>query len=175
MSRRRLPLELRLCTWSEGSVWELLVAADALLYRFASLLADLGMTARERRQLRREVELLKGTPVDYILPSQGSRRQPPQPWLYVRPRRYGIYRLADDGRIERYGARIQRFGGTSITEHGWYWSALRGVRWLRVVADGLVVRKVRRQECEHETTGDRADLAPGQTAEPQQLHLFSES
>jgi hypothetical protein len=146
MSRRRVPPELRRRTWTEGSVWELLVAADALLYRFASPLADLSMTARERRSCRREVELLKTTPISYILPNQRSRRRPPQPWLYVRPRRHGIYRVGDAGRIERYGARVQRLGSGSITEHGWFLSSLRGVRWLRVVADGLLVQELRRQE-----------------------------
>lgn len=174
MSRRRVPPELRRRTWTEGSVWDLLVAADALLYRFASPLADLGMTARERRQLRREVELLNTTPLSYILPDQRSRRRLPQPWLYVRPRRYGIYRVGDDGRIERYGARVQRLGSGSITEHGWFWSTLRGVRWLRVVAEGLLVQKVRRQERQEEVVTDRDHLAPEQPPGPQQLRLFSE-
>ncbi|GAB4443092.1 MAG: hypothetical protein OHK0015_42630 [Chloroflexi bacterium OHK40] len=145
MSNRRVPPELRRRTWTEGSVWEMLVAADALLYRFASPLADLGMTARERRQLQREVELLKATSVSYILPDQGTRRLPSPPWLYVRTRRHGIYRVSDDGRIERYRARVQHLGGTSITAHGWFLSTLRGVRWLSIVADGLLVRKLRRQ------------------------------
>lgn len=174
MSRRRVPPELRRRTWTEGSVWELLVAADALLYRFASPLADLGMTARERRQLRREVELLKTTPVSYILPDQRSRRRPPQPWLYVRPRRHGIYRVGDDGRIERYGPRVQRLGSGSITEHGWFWSTLRGVRWLCIVADGLVVQKVRRQECQEEVVTDQDHPAPEPSPDLQQLRLFSE-
>ncbi len=174
MYRRRVPPELRRRTWTEGSVWELLVAADALLYRFTSPLADLGMTARERRQLRREVELLKTTPISYILPNQRSRQRPPQPWLYMRPRRHGIYRVGDGGRIERYGARVQRLGSGSITEHGWFWSTLRGIGWLCVVADGLLVQKIRRQERQEMPVTDRDHPAPEQPPGPQQLCLFSE-
>jgi hypothetical protein len=174
MSRRRIPPELCRRTWSEGSVWELLVAADALLYRFASPLADLGRHARERRQLRREVELLKTTAVAYILPYQGSRRRPLQPWLYVRSQRHGIYRVSADGHIERYGARVQRLGATSMTEHGWFFSTLRGVRWLRIVADGLLVQKASQQERQEESVVDPADPDPEQPSHPQQLRLFSE-
>jgi hypothetical protein len=130
MARQRLPPEVRRRQWAEGSVWELLVAAGALPYRFASPLADLGMSTRQRRQLRREEELLKTTQVAYILPRPGTARQPLQPWLYVRTRRTGHYRVNDQGAIERFGKRIQHLGSGSITEHRWYPCTMRGVRWL---------------------------------------------
>lgn len=76
MARRRTPLELRRRTWTEGTLWELLVAADLLPYRFASPFADLGLRRRERRLLRREAELLKTTSIAYILPHPGTARRP---------------------------------------------------------------------------------------------------
>jgi len=107
MARRRTPPELRRRTWTEGSVWELLVAGDLLLYRFASPFADLGMSPRQRREFRREVELLKATHVAYILPHTGTNRRPPQSWLYVHTRRGGYYRVSDAGEIQRFGRRTQ--------------------------------------------------------------------
>jgi len=77
-----------------------------------------------------------------------------KPWLYVRTRRAGHYCVNDTGTIERYGKRIQRLGSGSITEHRWYPCTLRGVRWLQVVADGLLVRKGR---------DEPGHLAPGAT------------
>jgi hypothetical protein len=135
-----VPPEVRRRTWTEGTIWDLLIAAGALPYRFASPLADLGMSTRQRRQLRREEELLKTTQVAYILPRPVTARRLPQPWLYVRTRRTGHYRVNAQGVIERYGKRIQRLGSGSITEHRWYPCTLRGVRWLQVVADDLLVR-----------------------------------
>jgi hypothetical protein len=140
MARQRVPPEVRSRQWVEGTVWDLLVAAQALPYRFASPFADLGMTARERRKLRGEREILTTTRVAYILPRPGTARRPAQPWLYVRTRRTGHYRVGESGTIERYGKRTQRLGSGSITEHRWYPSTLRGVRWLQVIADGLIVR-----------------------------------
>lgn len=140
MARQRVPPEVRRRTWTEGSVWDLLIAAQALPYRFASPFAELGLMASQRRRLRREEELLKTTRVAYILPRPATARRPPQPWLYVRTRRTGHYRVNDAGAIERYGKRTQRLGGGSITEHRWYPCTLRGVRWLQVIADGLIVR-----------------------------------
>lgn len=142
MARRRLPPELRRRTWTEGSVWELLVTIDLLPYRFASPFADLGLSRRERRQLRCEAELLTATTIAYILPHRGTARRPAQPWLYVRTKRGGHYRVGEAGEIDRYGRRTQRLGSGSITEHGWYPCSMRGVRWLQVVADGRMVRKV---------------------------------
>lgn len=181
MARRRTPPELRRRTWAEGSVWELLVVDDILLYRFASPFADLGMTPRQRRELRREVELLKATHVAYILPHTGTTRRPPQPWLYIQTRRGGYYRVGDAGEIQRFGRRTQRLGSGSITEHGWYHSSLRGVRWLQVVAAGRMVQKA---QAEHEglPTTDRhppTPDCPGEAAaisvKPVQLLLFSEA
>lgn len=143
MARCRIPPELHRRTWAEGSVWDLLVVADLLPYRFASPFADLGMTASQRRRLRREEEQLKTTQVAYILPRPGTVRRSPQPWLYVRTRRTGHYRVNDTGAIERYGKCTQRLGSGSISEHRWYPCTLRGVRWLQVIADGLRVRKGR--------------------------------
>jgi hypothetical protein len=120
-----------------------LVDIQHLPYRFASPLADLAMTASQRRRLRREEELLKTTRVAYILPRPGSARRPSQPWLYARARRGGYYRVNDQGMIERYGKRTQRLGAGSVTEHRWYPCSLRGVRWLQVLAEGLMVRKAR--------------------------------
>lgn len=141
MARQRVPPEVRSRQWAEGTIWEVLVAARALPYRFASPLADLAMTASQRRRLHREEELLKTTRVAYILPRPGSARRPSQPWLYVRARRAGYYRVNDRGVIERYGKRTQRLGAGSVTEHRWHPCSLRGVRWLQVVAEGLMVRK----------------------------------
>jgi len=53
MARQRVPPEVRSRQWIEGSVWDLLVAAQALPYRFASPFADLGMTTRQRRHKNR--------------------------------------------------------------------------------------------------------------------------
>lgn len=117
MARRRVPLELRRRTWAEGRVWDLLVAADLLPYRFASPLADLGMTSTQRRRQRREEEQLKTTQVAYILPRPGTARRPPQPWLYVRTKRTGHYRVGESGVIERFGRRTQRLASGSISEH----------------------------------------------------------
>ncbi|MEI8033759.1 MAG: hypothetical protein WCH05_10515 [Chlorobiaceae bacterium] len=82
--------------------------------------------------------------------------------------------MSADGRIERYGARVQRLGTTSMTEHGWFFSRLRGVRWLRIVADGLLVQKASQQERQEEVVTGRADAAPEQPSHPQQFRLFSE-
>ncbi|NTU84410.1 MAG: hypothetical protein HGA45_34445, partial [Chloroflexales bacterium] len=164
---------------AEGTVWELLVAAQALPYRFASPFADLGMTAHERRQLRREREILTTTQVAYILPRPGTTRRPPQPWLYVRTRRTGHYRVNEMGVIERYGKRIQRLGSGSITEHRWYPCTLRGVRWLQVVADGRRARKVNQIQASRAYTTDTAALIPAEpagatekVAAAEQLRLF---
>jgi hypothetical protein len=89
MARRHIPPELRRRTWTEGSVWDLLVVADLLPYRFASPFADLGMSARERRALRHEEELLRTTDIAYILPQPATPRRPSQPWLSVRTKRGG--------------------------------------------------------------------------------------
>jgi hypothetical protein len=179
MARQRVPPEVRRRTWTEGTVWELLVAAQALPYRFASPLADLGMTARERRQLRREEELLKTTRLAYILPRPATTWRTSQPWLYVRTRRTGHYRVNDQGAIERYGKRTQPLGSSSITEHRWYPCSLRGVRWLQVIADGLMVRKVNQLQAPREHTTDAPALIPadpvrdrGKDADVEQLRLF---
>ncbi|NWF82112.1 MAG: hypothetical protein HXY37_19010 [Chloroflexi bacterium] len=159
MARCRVPPELRRCPWAEGSVWNLLVVANLLPYRFASPLADLGMSRSQRRQLRREEELLKTTPIAYILPRPGTACRSPQPWLYVRTRRTGHYRVNDAGAIERYGRRTQRLGSGSITEHRWYPCSLRGVRWLQVIADGRLVQRV------------AAEATPPEPGAPAQLTL----
>lgn len=179
MARCRIPPELRRRTWAEGSVWDLLVIADLLPYRFASPFADLGMTASQRRRLRREEELLKTTRIAYILPRPGTARRPPQPWLYVRTRRTGHYRVSEAGAIELYGKRIQRLGSGSITEHRWYPCTLRGVRWLQVVADGLMVQKVNQLQAPRAYTTDTAALIPAEPADAtekvaaaEQLRLF---
>jgi hypothetical protein len=178
MARRRVPPELRRRTWAEGSVWDLLVAADLLPYRFASPLADLGMTNTQRRRQRCEEEQLKTTQVGYILPRPGTARRPPQPWLYVRTKRTGQYRVGESGAIERFGRRTQHLGSGSITEHRWYPCSLRGVRWLQVVADGRIGRKVRGSQ--QESLPPTADVcAPEARAQAQgspqnvvQLALF---
>ncbi|NTU84672.1 MAG: hypothetical protein HGA45_35790, partial [Chloroflexales bacterium] len=159
-----VPPEVRRREWAEGTIWELLVAAQALPYRFASPFADLGMTARERRQLRREEELLKTTRVAYILPRPGTARWLPQPWLYVRTRRTGHYRVNHAGAIERYGKRTQRLGSGSITEHRWYPCTLRGVRWFQVVADGLMVRKGGQERTPQVGPTVAAEALPTETA-----------
>ena len=139
---RRIPPELRRRAWTSGTVWELLVAADLLPYRFTSPCADLGIRARERRHWRREQELLTTTKVRYILPYPGSAQRLPQPWLSVQTMRAGYYRVNDAGLIERYGRQLQRFGGTTVTKHRWYPCTLRGVRWLHVIATGRMVQKL---------------------------------
>lgn len=174
MARRRTPHELRRRTWSEGMVWELLVAADLLPYRFASPFADLGLRPRERRELRREAELLKTTTIAFILPQPATGRRSYQPWLYVRTRRGGHYRVGEAGEIQRYGRRTQRLGSGSITEHGWYPCALRGVRWLQLIATSRLMRKVSQQECQGKAIVDQTTPAPEQHPVPQQLRLFSE-
>jgi hypothetical protein len=125
------------------------------------------MTARERRQLRREEELLKTT------------RRPSQPWLYVRTRRTGHYRVNNAGAIERYGKRIQRLGSGSISEYRWYPCTLRGVRWLQVIADELIVRKGRGDPgtpapiATAPRVGRQQQTPQGNDAHPVQLALFS--
>lgn len=181
MARRRTPPELRRRTWAEGSVWELLIAADILLYRFASLFADLGMTPRQRRELRREVELLKATRVAYILPHKSTTRRPPQPWLYLQIRRSGYYRVGGTGEIQRFGSRTQRLGSGSITEHGWYPCSLRRVRWLQVVAAGRMVQKAQAAQDvlpvadRQPPTPDCPGEAASASVKPVQLLLFSEA
>lgn len=174
MARHKVPRELRRCSWTESTVWELLVAADLLPYRFASPLADLGMTPRQRRELRREAELLKATRVAYLLPQPATARRPAKPWLYVHPQRGGYYRVGEAGEIDRYGARTQRLGSGSITEHGWYPCSLRGVRWLQVVAGGRMRQSIRavtdQSPVEHRAImGDAEDQ--GEPAATQQLAL----
>lgn len=173
--RRPLPPELRRRSWTEGTVWELLVALDALPYRFVSPFADLGLTARERRRLRQEREQLKATAIACILPRPGTARRSSDLWVYVHVPRFGHYRVDDAGAIERYGRRVQRLSGTTISEHRWYPCSLRGVRWLAVVAEGRVLRAAR----DHPgaaaaiTAGPPAALRPI-TASPaaEQLPLF---
>lgn len=181
MARRRTPPELRRRTWAEGTVWELLVAGNILLYRFASPFADLGMTARQRRELRREVEQLKSTRVAYILPHKGTARRPPQPWLYVHTRRGGYFRVGDVGEIQRFGRRTQSLGSGSITEHGWYPCSLRGVRWLEVVVAGRMVQKAQAAQDDlpvadrQPPTPDCPGEAASARVKPVQLLLFSEA
>lgn len=174
MARRRLPPELRRRTWTEGTLWELLVAAELLPYRFASPFADLGMRASQRRRLRRDEELIKATSIAYILPHPRTARRPAQPWLYVRAKRGGHYRVGEAVAIDRYGRRTQRLGSGSITEHSWYPCSLRGVRWLQVVADGRLVQKVRRQEAQKELDADVAAVAALEQSGAEQLCLFRE-
>lgn len=174
MALRRTPPELRRRTWREGTVWELLVAAELLPYRFASSFADLGLSPRECRELRREAELLKTTTIAFILPQPATGRRAEQPWLYVRAKREGHYRVGEVGEIQRYGRRTQRLGSGSITEHGWYPCALRGVRWLQLIATSRLMRKVSQQECQGEAVADQTAPAPEQYPVPQQLRLFSE-
>jgi hypothetical protein len=140
MSHRRTPPELRRKTWAEGTVWELLVAGELLPHRHASPFADMGLTKRRRRKLQEEKELLQRTQVSYILPRRGTTHRPPQPWLFVKVGR-GVYRVGERGEIERFGSRTLHFGSGSITEHGWYFSTLRGARWLRVVAEGRATQR----------------------------------
>lgn len=179
MTRRRIPRELRRRTWTEGTAWELLVAADLLPYRFASPFADLGLSARERRALRREEELLKTTNIAYLLPQPATPRRSSQPWLYVRTKRGGHYRVGEAGEIERFGRRTQHLGSGSITEHCWYPCSLRGVRWLHVVADGRLMQKVRQAQVPPASTngaGDSSSAVPatssGNDAAAEQLRLF---
>ena len=87
--------------------------------------------------------MLKTTLVTYILPQPATARRVTQPWLYVRTKRTGHYRVGETGEIERFGRRIQRLGSGSISEHGYQRCSLRGVRWLQVVADGRMVQKIR--------------------------------
>ncbi|NTU83309.1 MAG: hypothetical protein HGA45_28725 [Chloroflexales bacterium] len=181
MARRRVPPELRRRTWAEGSVWDLLVAADLLPYRFASPLADLGMTSTQRRRQRREEEQLKTTQVAYILPRPSTARRPPQPWLYLRMKRTGHYRVGESGAIERFGRRTQSLGSGSISEHRWYPCSLRGVRWLQIVADGRIVRKVRANQQEPLSPAadvrapEASDQAQGSPQNVVQLTLFASS
>jgi hypothetical protein len=158
----------------EGTLWELLVAAELLPYRFASPFADLGLSRRERRLLRREAELIKATSIAYILHHRGTARRPAQPWLYVRTKRGGHYRVGEAGAIERYGRRTQSLGSGSITEHGWYPCSLRGVRWLQVVADDRLVQKVSRQETQKEPDVDTAAVPGPEQSGAEQLCLFGE-
>jgi hypothetical protein len=174
MARRRIPPELRRRTWREGTVWELLVTADLLPYRFASPFADLGLRPRERRELRRETELLKTTTIAFILPQPTTERRAAQPWLYIRTKRGGHYRVGEVGEIQRYGRRTQRLGSGSITEHGWYPCALRGVRWLQLIATNRLTRKVSRQQSQEAAVADNAAPSPEQLPALQQLRLFNE-
>jgi hypothetical protein len=139
MARQRVPPEVRGRQWAEGTIWEMLVAAQALPYRLSSPLADLGMTASQRRRLHQEVELLKTTRAAYILPRAGSARRPPQLWLYVRARRSGYYRANAQGVIEGYGKRTQRLGAGSVTEHGWYPCSLRVLLPVLVTAQASII------------------------------------
>ncbi|MFV9505468.1 MAG: hypothetical protein AB4911_13010 [Oscillochloridaceae bacterium umkhey_bin13] len=138
--RRRIPPELRRKTWTEGTVWELLSAAGWLPYRFASPLADLSLTARQRQKQRQEATQLQTTPIAYLLPQPGTARRPAVPWLYVRTTRGAHYRIGTDGAITRYGRRIQRLDSGSITTHTWYACDLRGVRWLQIIATGRMIQ-----------------------------------
>jgi hypothetical protein len=140
MSRRRAPPELRRRTWIEGSAWELLVAAACLPFRFRSPLADLGCTARQRRQQRQEAAQLHATRVAYLLPQPGNARRPPVHWLYVRTTRGAHYRIGTDGAIERYGRRVQTLGQGSCSTYRWYTCDLRGVRWLQHLAHGRMAQ-----------------------------------
>lgn len=174
MARRRIPPELRRCTWKEGTVWELLVTADLLPYRFASPFADLGLRPRERRELRREAELLTTTTIAFILPQPATGRRAAQPWLYVQVKRGGHYRVGEAGEIQRYSCHTQSLGSGSITEHGWYACDLRGVRWLQLIATNRLVRKVSRQQSQEAVGADNAAPGPEQPPAPQQLRLFGE-
>lgn len=178
MARRRIPRELCRRTWSEGTAWELLVVADLLPYRFASSFADLGLSTRQRRELRREEALLKGTTIAYILPQPARPRRPSQPWLYVRTERGGHYRVGEAGEIERFGQRTQHQGSASITEYRWYPCSLRGVRWLQIVATGRMVRKLQADQSSDvqpsiqiQAFADR-DVAPGSPSATVQLPLL---
>lgn len=178
MARRRIPPELRRRSWTEGSAWELLVAAELLPYRFVSPLANLGMTPRQRRELRREEALLTGTIIAYILPQPARPRRPSQPWLYVRTQRGGHYRVGESGEIERFGRRTQHLGAGSITEHCWYPCSLRGVRWLQSVATGRMVRKLQADQSsdvqprlDAQVPSDKA-MAPGSPSDTVQLPLL---
>lgn len=174
MARRRTPPELRRRSWTEGSVWDLLVAAELLPYRFISPFADLGTSARERRALRRDEELLKTTFTAYILPHPAKPRRPVQPWLYVKTKRGGYYRVGEAGEIERFGRRIQYIGSGSITEHRWYPCSLRGVRWLQLIAITRLARKVSWQQFQEVAVTDKAAPDPEPPTAPRQLRLFSE-
>lgn len=175
MARQRIPRELRRRTWTEGTAWGLLVAADLLPYRFASPFADLGMNARERRALRHEEELLKVTNVTYILPQPATPRQAAQSWLYVRTKRGGYYRVGEEGEIERFGRHTQHLSSGSITQHGWYLCSLRGVRWLQIIATGLMVRKVNREQNHNQAASPTNEDLHKHTlasAPAEQLRLF---
>lgn len=139
------------------------------------------MTPRQRRDLLRDVELLKATHVAYILPHKGGARRPPQPWLYLQIRRGGYYRVGGTGEIQRFGSRTQRLGSGSITEHGWYPCSLRGVRWLPLVAAGRMVQKAQavRDDLPADDRQPPTSHEPGEAAsvsvKPVQLLLFSEA
>lgn len=181
MARRRLPPELRRRVWTEGTVWELLVAAELLPYRFASPFADLGLNRRERRELRREAELIRETRIAFILPRKGTTGRPPQPWLYVQSRRGSSYRVGDAGEIQRFGRRTQSLGSGSITEHGWYHCSLHGARWLQVVAAGRMARRAQAgrdglpADDQQPPTPDCPGKAAVVSVKSVQLLLFSES
>ncbi|MFV9507678.1 MAG: hypothetical protein AB4911_24265 [Oscillochloridaceae bacterium umkhey_bin13] len=141
MSRqRRCPPELRRKSWQEGSIWDLLIAAACLPYRFRSPLADLGLSTRQRQKQHQEAIYLQTTPIAYLLPQPGTARHPPVPWLYVRTKRGAHYRIGCDGTITRYGRRIQHLGSGSITTHRWYACDLRGVRWLQIIATERLIQ-----------------------------------
>ena len=175
MSRKRIPPELKRKTWAEGTMWELLVAADLLPYRHSSPLGDLVMTKRERRELWKERELLRRTRTSYILPRPGMERRSPQPWLFIKAERGSYYRVGEEGEIDRYGSCTLSFGSGSVTERGWYPSTLRGVRWLQLVAISRHVQTLQRQEVLAASTVELAPLlAEAVDHEPPagQLRLF---
>lgn len=175
MSRKRIPPELKRKSWSEATVWELLVAAHLLPYRHSSSLGDLVMTKRERRELWKEQELLRRTRTSYILPQPGTVHRSSQPWLFIKSERGGYYRVGETGEIDRYGSRTLSFGSGSITERGWYPATLRGVRWLQLVATGRHVQTLQQQETQAASFVELAPLsAEAVDHEPsaEQLRLF---
>jgi len=73
-----------------------------------------------------------------MLPHPGTAQRP-QPWLYVQTMRAGYYRVNDAGLIERFGRHMERFGGTTVTEHRWYpWFAAPSRYLPAAVAAGSV-------------------------------------
>lgn len=174
---RTTPPELKRKSWIEGTVWELLAAADLLPYRHSSQFGDLGMTKRERRELWKERELLRGTRTSYILPQPGTERRSPQPWLFVKAERGGYYRVGETGEIDRFGTRTLNFGSGSITERDWYPATVRGVRWLQLVAIGRHVQTLQRQEAQAASCVALAPLsaeAADREQPAEQLRLFPE-